>query len=320
MDTLRKLFLSGLVLMLLTSSASTAALGHPVAGQALPDRIFYWHNHLLMQRDFIEFLASESIEEEKGNNVRIIEHVVESGDTIRSIARQYSVEETTIITNNNINNPNLIVLGQTLTFPSVDGLIYTVRGGDTLHRLAETYQITVSEILDVNDVVATELTIGTTLLLPNAKPMVATTRTVSRSASSLSGTRNMAWPVQGVITSAYGWRKDPFNSSQTQFHRGLDIGANRGTTIVAASSGRVVHSGWINGYGNTVILEHGNDYTLYAHASALLVREGQWVNKGQEIARVGATGNATGPHLHFEFRVNGNNSSNAVNPINYLGR
>ena len=319
MDTLRKLFLLSLVFVILMSSTG-AALGHPVAGQSLPDLVFYWHGHLLMHRDFIEYMASESIKEEEENNVRIIDHVVEHGDTIRSIARQYGIGEATIINNNNIKNPNLIVLGQTLSFPSIDGLIYTIKSGDTIHQIAETYQITISEILDVNDVIATELSIGATLLLPDAKPIVANTISVSRSTSSLSGLRNMLWPVQGVITSSYGWRKNPFNRSQNQFHRGLDIGANRGTTIVAATSGRVVHSGWMNGYGYTVILEHGSNYTLYAHASSLSVRKGQWVNAGQEIARVGATGNATGPHLHFEVRVNGNSSTNTVNPMNYLGR
>lgn len=321
MDTLRKLFVLSLVFIVLFSSTGTA-LGHPAGGHFMPDKVLFWQDCLVVQLDFLELMAPEITKEEEIDNVTIIEHVVESGDTIRSISREYGVRESTILNNNNIKNPNLIVIGQTLKFPSIDGLIHTIRRGDTIHGLAKTYNISVSDILDINDVEATELAIGSILLLPNAEPIVAknTSISVSRSAPALSGLRNMLWPVQGVITSPYGWRRNPFNPSTRQFHRGLDIGANRGTTIVAATAGRVVHSGWINGYGKTVILAHGNLYTLYAHASSLSVQTGQWVNAGQEIARVGATGNATGPHLHFEVRVNGNSSSNTVNPINFLGR
>lgn len=309
-------------IILLLTSTTGAALGHPVAEEPRPDLFFHWYYGLVQQSstDLREhFAITEWSKEEEREDVRIVEHVVGKGDTIRSIAREYGIDETTITMNNNIRNANLIVIGQTLRFPSIDGLMYKVKRGDTLSQLANLYGITVPEILNANEVVATELSVGSTLILPNAKPVATQSTVVSRSASTVtSGLRNLVWPVSGVITSSYGWRKNPFNASQSQFHRGIDIGASRGTPILAATSGRVVHSGWINGYGYTVILEHGDDFTLYAHASSLSVRKGQWVNKGQEVARVGATGNATGPHLHFEVRVNGNSSTMTVNPVNYL--
>jgi murein DD-endopeptidase MepM/ murein hydrolase activator NlpD len=93
---------------------------------------------------------------------------------------------------------------------------------------------------------------------------------------------------------------------QWKMHTGLDIGAPMGATITAAAGGKVIYSGWEGGYGNTVIIDHGGSTsTLYGHCSQLFVSEGQDVQRGQAIAAVGATGEATGPHLHFEIRING---------------
>ena len=98
-------------------------------------------------------------------------------------------------------------------------------------------------------------------------------------------------------------------------HAGIDIGAGSGTPIYAAKAGTVIHSGGMGGYGNAVIIDHGGGFTtLYAHQSRLGSREGQQVSQGQVIGYVGSTGNSTGPHLHFETRVNGA----AQNPRRYL--
>jgi murein DD-endopeptidase MepM/ murein hydrolase activator NlpD len=116
------------------------------------------------------------------------------------------------------------------------------------------------------------------------------------------------WPVNGVVVSGFGMRWG-------RMHEGIDITAATGTPIRAAASGTVIHSGWLGGYGNLVVIDHGNGLaTAYAHASALLVRVGQQVSQGQTIALVGSTGNSSGPHLHFEVRVNGV----AVDPLLYL--
>lgn len=99
------------------------------------------------------------------------------------------------------------------------------------------------------------------------------------------------------------------------YHTGIDIDGNTGDSIRVVESGKVSFSGYINGYGNTVIVEHAGGYsTVYAHNSSNLVREGQSVNKGDIIARLGATGNSTGSHLHFEIREDGK----PVNPLIYL--
>jgi murein DD-endopeptidase MepM/ murein hydrolase activator NlpD len=106
----------------------------------------------------------------------------------------------------------------------------------------------------------------------------------------------------GRITSDFGLRADPFHGGSAR-HRGVDVGAPEGSPILAAADGVVRRAGSRGGYGNAVEIDHGDGTTtLYAHAAELLVREGERVRRGQEIARVGATGRATGPHLHFEVR------------------
>ena len=117
----------------------------------------------------------------------------------------------------------------------------------------------------------------------------------------------LIWPVSGPITSGFGWRWG-------RMHEGIDIGAACGTPIHAAASGTVIYSGWMSGYGNFVVIDHGNGLaTAYAHQSAIYVSGGS-VSQGQVIGAVGSTGHSTGCHLHFEVRVNGT----PVNPLNYL--
>jgi murein DD-endopeptidase MepM/ murein hydrolase activator NlpD len=116
------------------------------------------------------------------------------------------------------------------------------------------------------------------------------------------------WPVNGPVTSGYGMRWG-------RLHEGIDIAAATGTQIWAAASGTVIYAGWLGGYGNLVVVDHGNGLaTACAHASAILVSVGQSVAQGETVALVGSTGNSSGPHLHFEVRVNGT----AVDPLLYL--
>ena len=116
------------------------------------------------------------------------------------------------------------------------------------------------------------------------------------------------------VSSPYGNRIHPIYKTN-KFHAGIDYAAPHGTAIYAADDGVVLTSGWVNGYGYTVSINHGSGYvTMYAHCSSLLVSSGQSVKRGQTVARVGSTGNSTGNHLHFEVRVNGK----TVNPASYL--
>ncbi len=128
------------------------------------------------------------------------------------------------------------------------------------------------------------------------------------------GTGQMSYPSDGEITSGFGWRMHPILGYQ-RFHSGVDFGADYGSTIRAADRGIVIFAGWYGGYGNAVIIDHGNNITtLYGHTSGLYVSEGQAIERGQPIAAVGSTGLSTGPHLHFEVRQNGE----PVDPMAYF--
>lgn len=152
-------------------------------------------------------------------------------------------------------------------------------------------------------------------LIETSKQIETMIRRIQSGEKNIGGsTGTMVWPAEGEITSPFGWRVHPIFGTQ-RLHTGIDIGADYGDATRAADGGVVIHSDWMGGYGNAVIIDHGNGIsTLYAHNSQLLVSEGQTVAKGQTVARVGSTGYSTGPHLHFEVRQNGT----PVNPLNFL--
>ena len=131
-------------------------------------------------------------------------------------------------------------------------------------------------------------------------------RGAPRGSSATRGRRAVfSWPVTGTITSPFGWRSNPFGGSP-EFHPGLDIAAPTGTTVTAAAAGTVIMAQWYGGYGNYILIDHGGGYsTGYGHLSAIYVSNGQSVTRGQAIGAVGSTGQSTGPHLHFEVRIDG---------------
>lgn len=143
---------------------------------------------------------------------------------------------------------------------------------------------------------------------PPSGPAPAPTPTTTTTTIADPPSDGLIWPTSGVVTSEFGMRWG-------RMHNGIDIAAPLGTSIWAAASGQVFFVGYQGGYGNTVMIDHGNGLvTLYAHQSSMAVYSGQYVNQGQVIGYVGSTGNSTGPHLHFETRIN----SVPQNPRNYL--
>ena len=128
------------------------------------------------------------------------------------------------------------------------------------------------------------------------------------------GTGQLMYPTIGPVTSNFGWRTHPILGTE-RFHSGIDFGADYGSLVYASERGRVIYADWYGGYGNAVIIDHGNGMTtLYAHCSELYVKDGDMVEKGQPISAVGSTGFSTGPHLHFELRANGE----PLDPATYL--
>ncbi|HXD33212.1 MAG TPA: peptidoglycan DD-metalloendopeptidase family protein [Pyrinomonadaceae bacterium] len=123
------------------------------------------------------------------------------------------------------------------------------------------------------------------------------------------------WPVDGKLESGFGGRRNPFGGSGYEFHDGQDIDAPSGAPIVAGAKGTVTFVGWQHGYGRLIVIDHGGGLTTrYGHLSEFDIEQGVEVARGQFIGRVGSTGRSTGPHLHYEIRIN----DDPVNPLQYL--
>ena len=143
------------------------------------------------------------------------------------------------------------------------------------------------------------------LLQERAREEEAQRRAEGIAGEAPSGPAQFTWPVSGTITSPFGWRSNPFGGAP-EFHQGLDIAAPMGTTVTAAAAGTVIMAQWYGGYGNYILIDNGGGFsTGYGHLSAFYVSVGQQVKQGQAIGAVGCTGECTGPHVHFEIRIDG---------------
>ncbi len=246
--------------------------------------------------------------------VLLRKYVVREGDTISSIASALGLDQKSIIwANPDLQaNPNRLRVGQELVIPPADGVVHTIQRGDTLLGIARQYGVTMNAILDsqYNPVLDPEaLKVGEKLFVPGGKMPIRQARKgmtkASLPADAPVGTGALIWPVRGSISQRF-----------TRGHPGLDIATRRGTPVAAADTGYVVRAGWTDvGYGLMVVIEHNNGMqTLYAHLNEIFVEAGTAVTQGQTIGTVGATGRATGPHLHLEVIVN----NVRRNPLDYL--
>ena len=249
---------------------------------------------------------------------KIITYVVQQKDTISEIAEKFDLSTNTILWENKIGPRDFIKPGQELVILPVTGVTHTIKKGDTLNAVATKYKAKSDDILEVNKLVdASELRIGAKIVVPDGIPP-PTYNSYSSYSSGLADIRNIFKPAKTIV-GKLNW---PTTSKRiTQYfrgwrHSGLDIGIKKGQPIYSANDGIVITSGWNSGgYGYYIIVDHGNGFhTLYAHNSKLYVKKGERVKKGDIIAASGSTGRSTGPHLHFEVRVNGNR----VNPLDYL--
>lgn len=177
--------------------------------------------------------------------------------------------------------------------------VVTLEQGQSIEGLAKKYQTTAVQILKDNPSVTVKP--GVTLTIRE--------NTVTNTSVSRGTTVSWHWPASGKISSDYGWRE------YKEYHHGIDIALPSGTDIKAARAGKVVKAGWIGVYGLALVVDHGNGIqTLYGHNQKLLVKVGENVDMGETVAISGNTGRTTGPHLHFEIRLNGK----TVDPNQYL--
>lgn len=237
---------------------------------------------------------------------RILTHVVQRGETLSDIARQYGVSLEYLVASNDISDIHNIQAGQELRVLSPPGIVHTVARGETLWKIARVYRVPVAEIEAVNGIDRSSLLRpGQLLMLPGARVPPALQRRVDAAR----GGTGFLWPAEG------GWISSRFGPRWGRIHEGIDIAVPPGSVVRAAAQGRVKIARWYGGYGLLVVLDHGDGVsTRYGHNSRLLVREGEWVRRGEAIALSGNTGNSTGPHLHFEIRMDGR----PVDPLRYL--
>jgi len=174
------------------------------------------------------------------------------------------------------------------------GVYHTVKPGETLWRICKAYGVDMNKVMSLNRIEdPSNIKVGQRIFIPGATKVLKISPVTPPVDSSVP---KFIWPISGKILR--GFCADP-----SRRHDGVDIKAPFGTPIKAAASGKVGFSGWLRGYGNVVILEHeGGFYTVYAHNSLNLVKEGEWVEEGQIVAQVGSSGKAEGAHLHFEIR------------------
>ncbi len=249
----------------------------------------------------------------------IIEYKVESGDTLSSIAEKFGISTDTIKWANNLTRDSIKPL-QTLKILPVTGVSHVVKGGDSLESVAKIYSAQPQAIMDFpfNGVPDDfKLQVGQLLIVPDgSSPEVKAPSKRSQpkylaegpssQAFSAPGGGEFIWPAGGSITQYFAW-----------YHPGIDIANRSAPGIAASDSGTVVVSGWPDsmGYGNRVVIDHGNGYTsMYAHLSNIYVSLGDSVSRGQLIGQMGSTGRSTGTHLHLEIHYKGV----ALNPLAIL--
>ena len=251
-----------------------------------------------------EITPSETaaIEPESLSKTRVLfydTYTVTQGENISTLAVNMGLNQGTIISVNKIINTRLLQIGKVLKIPNQDGVLHAVKSGDTLGSIAEKYKADSEDIIVANELFSDKIRAGTDLFIPGAKLDWVSLQEINGDL--------FIWPINGVITSPYGYRRDPFNNNNNkQFHTGIDIRGSTGTPVKAAMAGRVSQTGYDPVLGNYVVINHHSGYrTLYAHLSVIRTKSGAYVGTGEHVGDVGSTGLSTGPHLHFMVYKNG---------------
>jgi murein DD-endopeptidase MepM/ murein hydrolase activator NlpD len=248
----------------------------------------------------------------------ITEYRVVEGDTISSIAQKFGVSIDTILWENNLKSVEAIKPKQILKILPVTGVRHQVKRGETVYSIAKYYSVDAQNIIDYpfnsfsNDEIFA-LTAGQELIVPEGiepKETFTGVRNLAKTVAPIPGVvgeGNFMWPTAGMITQRYSW-----------YHPAVDIANRSNPPVVAAATGSVITAGWNGGgYGNYVVIDHGNGYrTLYGHLlnNSMVVKAGDKVSQGQKLGNMGSTGRSTGTHLHFEIITPGGK----VDPLKML--
>lgn len=251
------------------------------------------------------------------------QYVVERGDTPGGIAETFNISPETLLGGNEFlsNESSLLQVGTTLTILPINGVLHDVRPGDTLEGIANKYGVPIEDIIayEPNNLeFPYRVYPDTQILVPGAvrelfvwtPPQLPPRNSAwwgSQSQPYIVGTGSFIFPVNSRNYTQYYWYGHP----------GLDIGLPVGSPVYATDDGTVVYAGWnVYGYGNLIVVNHGNGFeTFYAHLNGFNVVAGQIVYKGNLIGYSGDTGNSSGPHIHYEIRLNGNRDD----PCWYIG-
>jgi len=271
-----------------------------------------------------DFYTSQAEEVRQYRGGEIITHIVSEGETISSIATRYGLQPSTILWENNLTDKSKIKPGQELNILPVDGVRHKVSRGETIYSIGKKYGLDGSQVQMIVDYPFNEflndetfeLVVGQYLMVPEGEKQevklpssfTGTTKygSLTPDAGTVSALGSFIWPASGGITQGYSF-----------FHKAIDIANRAAGPILAADAGVVTTAGWpdSSGYGNRVVLDHGNGYvTLYGHLSVVQVVSGQRVKRGDVIGQMGSTGRSTGTHLHFEIRQGGA----LLNPLSFL--
>lgn len=250
-----------------------------------------------------------------GNGDRISLYTVRKNDTLEQIARMYGVTPNTILWANDLKKGTALQPDQVLVILPISSIKYAVQKGDTLQSLAKKFNGDASEIAQFNNLEEGEkLEVGSEIMIPDADGALLAAENKKaednekKKKTNKKGSVNIGVGSSRTDTTGY-FARPVIGGTRTQGlhgHNGIDIAASHGTPILAAASGQVLISrsgGWGGGYGTYVVIKHPNGtQTLYGHMSQTSVSAGQSVTKGQQIGKMGNTGQSSGVHLHFEVR------------------